>query len=223
MRAVPWPTMSDEKAENSFVVTSPRAARIAVSDPLPMFQRGVADTMSAVGYIVESPEDIMDWASVPGSDVVVLTLLEPADWSTLAALRNQRPNVATIATIESGDLTQSVRALSSGAIGILPREADSETVRTVLSAAVSGQSVLPMEVIRALASPDHRPQASSIPSEAEISWIRNLARGTTVAQLAAQSGYSERMMFRLLRDLYERWGLATRTEAIIYARDNGWL
>jgi len=41
--------------------------------------------------------------------------------------------------------------------------------------------------------------------------------------IAERAGYSERMMFRLLRDLYQRWGVANRTEAIIHARDNGWL
>jgi hypothetical protein len=44
-----------------------------------------------------------------------------------------------------------------------------------------------------------------------------------VARLAATVGYSERMMFRLLADLYARLGADNRTRALMRARDEGWL
>jgi DNA-binding NarL/FixJ family response regulator len=93
----------------------------------------------------------------------------------------------------------------------------------VLVAAISGRSVLPVEVVRALTATGDVQRPDRIPPETEISWIRQLTQGLTVARLAERAGYSERMMFRLLRDLYQRWGVANRTEAIIHARDNGWL
>ena len=52
---------------------------------------------------------------------------------------------------------------------------------------------------------------------------RELAGGVTVAQLAAQVGYSERMMFRLLRELYDRLHVRGRTDALMLARERGWL
>jgi DNA-binding CsgD family transcriptional regulator len=45
----------------------------------------------------------------------------------------------------------------------------------------------------------------------------------TVRQLADRAGYSERMMFRLLRDLYDRLRVKGRTEALMLARERGWL
>jgi DNA-binding NarL/FixJ family response regulator len=206
------------------VEASRTPARIAVSDPLPMFRRGVADVMQDSGYDVESPEDLLAWIA-PGGDraVVLLTLLRPADWTLLVTLRESRSAVTLIAVIENGDLALSVRALGSGAVGVMAREADFETVRDVLAAAISGRSVLPVEVVRALTATGHVQRPDRIPPETEISWIRQLMQGLTVARLAERAGYSERMMFRLLRDLYQRWGVANRTEAIIHARDNGWL
>jgi hypothetical protein len=53
--------------------------------------------------------------------------------------------------------------------------------------------------------------------------LRDLAQGRTVAQVADRSGYSERMMFRLLRDLYTELGVTNRTEAMLLARERGWM
>lgn len=199
-------------------------ARIAVSDPLPMFRRGVANVMQNSGYDVESPEDLLAWTETGGDRaVVLLTLLRPADWTLLVTLRESRSAVTLIAVIENGDLALSVRALGSGAVGVMAREADFDTVRDVLAAAISGRSVLPVEVVRALTATRDVQRPDRIPPETEISWIRQLTQGLTVARLAERAGYSERMMFRLLRDLYQRWGVANRTEAIIHAQDNGWL
>jgi DNA-binding NarL/FixJ family response regulator len=206
------------------VEASRTLARIAVSDPLPMFRRGVANVMQNSGYDVESPQDLLAWTAAGGARaVVLLTLLRPADWTLLVTLRELRSAVTLIAVIENGDLALSVRALGSGAVGVMAREADFDTVRDVLAAAISGRSVLPIEVVRALTTTGDVQRPDRIPPEMEISWIRQLTQGLTVARLAERAGYSERMMFRLLRDLYQRWGVANRTEAIIHARDNGWL
>ncbi|MEU4742385.1 LuxR C-terminal-related transcriptional regulator, partial [Actinosynnema sp. NPDC023658] len=65
------------------------------------------------------------------------------------------------------------------------------------------------------------------PSEAldadELTWLRRLATGGTVAQVAAHAGYSERAMYRMLNGLYRRMGVGSRLEAIIRARESGWL
>jgi DNA-binding NarL/FixJ family response regulator len=189
-----------------------------------MFHRGIADAMRNCRYEVESPEDLLVWTgAVDGPAVVLLTLLRPADWTLLATLRDSRSAATLIAVIENEDLALSLRALASGAVGVMAREADVDTVRDVLVAAVSGRSVLPVDVVRALAAAGDVRRPDRIPPETEISWIRQLAQGLTVARLAERAGYSERMMFRLLRELYRRWGVANRTEAIIHARDNGWL
>ncbi|MGH3913479.1 MAG: DNA-binding response regulator [Pseudonocardiaceae bacterium] len=189
-----------------------------------MFNHGVAEAMKCLGFIVETPDDLLTWAQASEPYVILLTLFRPADWTLLARLHDSRPDSAVIAVIEDGDLTGSLRALTSGAAGVIAREADFETVRVVLTAAASGRSVLPVEVVRALTSLHHRSAAAvKPPSETEISWIRLLARGMTVARLARHAGYSERMMFRLLRDLYRKWGVANRTEAIVHARGQDWL
>ncbi|WCN81792.1 helix-turn-helix transcriptional regulator [Micromonospora sp. LH3U1] len=197
--------------------------RIAVSDPLPMFGRGIAQVMGDTDHDVEFPGDLFTWSGYAGQHLISLTLLGPSDWTLLATLRDSRPRTAVVAVIENGDVDLCVRALTSGAVGVMAREADAGTVRSVLSAAASGHSLLPADVVRALTSPPRSAQAGHVPTEIEISWIRLLAQGFTVARLAAHAGYSERMMFRVLRAIYGRWDVANRTEAIVHARGNGWI
>ncbi|RIV31340.1 helix-turn-helix transcriptional regulator [Micromonospora radicis] len=179
--------------------------------------------MRDTDHDVEFPADLFTWSGYAGPHIILLTLLCPSDWTLLARLRDSRPRTAVVAVIENGDVDRCVRALTSGAVGVMAREADAGTVRSVLSAAASGRSLLPADVVRALTSLPRSPQAGHVPTEIEISWIRLLAQGFTVARLAAHAGYSERMMFRDLRAVYERWGVANRTEAIVHARGNGWI
>ena len=53
--------------------------------------------------------------------------------------------------------------------------------------------------------------------------LQTMAKGRTVAQLARAVGYSEREMFRLLRQLYDRMGVRNRTEALLKAAQCGLL
>src|SRR4030042_3857 len=53
--------------------------------------------------------------------------------------------------------------------------------------------------------------------EEETEWLEELAQGSTVVSLADAYGYSERVMFRRLHDLYGRLGAANRSEALINA------
>jgi DNA-binding NarL/FixJ family response regulator len=86
-----------------------------------------------------------------------------------------------------------------------------------------GGYVLPAVVVRELLRRAARWDEDVRLTERELAWLRDLAQGLTVAQVAARSGYSERMIFRFFRDLYEGLGVANRTEALLLARERGWI
>ena len=92
-----------------------------------------------------------------------------------------------------------------------------------LWAVLEGRSVVPIEVIRALTasrSAAEDEQVSLTPEQ--MTWLRQLASGATIRQLAEQANYSERAMFRHLRELYTVLGVHNRTGAMMYARERGW-
>src|SRR5262249_55405296 len=93
-----------------------------------------------------------------------------------------------------------------------------------IAATLDGEVVMPAGVARALAdgAPITRVRLPASSVE-QLSWLRRLAAGATVAQLASEAGYSERAMFRLLQTLYRKVGARSRIEAILLAHELGWL
>jgi DNA-binding NarL/FixJ family response regulator len=198
--------------------------RIAVSDPLPLFRRGLMAVLGDAGFEPQTPEELLSWIREEQRPVVLLSLLSSGDWRLLARLREARADTMVIAVLADASTSSHVQAILGGAIAAITRDALPETVRKVFDAAIAGKSILPVEVIRSLTTSQPSQEDDEwMPSPQEVGWLRELAFGTTVAELADRAGYSERAMFRLLRDLYVRIGARNRTEALIRAHDRGWL
>lgn len=200
------------------------SVRVAVFDPLPVFRLGVMAALGDVGLRSEAPEDLLAWIGEQPPRVVLMTLRSADDWGLLARIHDKRPDAVIVAVLEDTGVPSYVRALRAGAVSALPRDAPPEGVREVFEAAVRGTSMVPVEVLRALASLEApQPHDPDRPSPREIEWLQQLATGVTVAQLADRAGYSERAMYRMLRGLYARLNVNSRTEALMHARDQGWL
>ncbi|WP_207232424.1 helix-turn-helix transcriptional regulator [Micromonospora kangleipakensis] len=201
------------------------AVHVAVVDPLPMFQQGVATVLAAAGYAVEEPADVLAWVRRDSRVVVLLTLGGEREWDLLGQLRGKEPAPAVIALLEEGaPVGLGVRAVRAGARSVLWRQVTAGALRRTVDATVDGQAVLPSVVAAALAAgtPTTAGRQSRL-SEEQLSWLRRLAVGVTVAQLADDVGYSERAMYRLLHAVYQEMGVRTRVQAIMQAQDSGWL
>ncbi len=198
---------------------------IAVVDPLPIYRRGIMAILRDAGANPETPEDLLAWVARPPRRVIFLTLASDHDWELLARLCKASAEAMVVAVLSDSSTASYVRALSAGAAAAVPRDASPEQVRQIFEEAVHGVSVLPSDVVRALArtSEEVADYNRSGPADHEISWLRDLAGGLTVSQLAERAGYSERAMFRLLRQLYGRMEVRSRTEALLRARQQGWL
>ncbi|MET0419722.1 MAG: DNA-binding response regulator [Actinoplanes sp.] len=200
-------------------------ARVAVSDPLPLLRRGVMAVLVEAGFAPESPDDLMAWAHVDEPRMVILTVISPEDWMLLSDLSRVREDLVVLALLDKDSVVAQVRAIAAGAAGVMPRRASPGRLRTVFEAVVQGGSILPVAVVRALGRRFIEPDVASPkpPNMQEREWLRRLAGGASVARLAEQAGYSERMMFRLLRDLYARIGVENRTAALITAKEQNWI
>ena len=198
--------------------------RIAVSDPLPLFRRGVMAVLGDAGFEPQTPEELLSWIREEQRPVVLLSLLSSDDWRLLARLREARADTMVIAVLADASTRSHVQAILGGAIAAVTRDALPDTMRQVFNAAVAGKSILPVEVVRGLATLEPPEEEDEwVPSPQQVDWLRELALGTTIARLADRAGYSERAMFRLLRELYVRIGARNRTEALIRAHERGWL
>jgi DNA-binding NarL/FixJ family response regulator len=192
--------------------------RVEVADPLPLFRRGVEAVVGELNHRVVVPEDLATWSQ--DRRVVLFTVLTRDDWSRLSRLCGEAEALDVIAVLAPYDMAGAVRAVTAGAIGVLPRDASVEETRAALTALVDGRVTLPLDVLRGLRG-TATPEPGAALTAREIGWLRDLAQGATVARIASDAGYSERMMFRLLRDVYTRLGAESRAEALMAARDRG--
>jgi DNA-binding NarL/FixJ family response regulator len=189
-----------------------------------MFRQGVMACLNDVLVETEIPTDLRSWARDTDRRVVLLTVQVAADWDLLSDLCQVPDNLVIIAILDEASTANYVRAISAGAAGATPRTVSMAELRMVFQAAVEGSTLLPTDVVQALAGRGAvTTSVTDHPSSREIGWLRDLANGVSVGRIAEGAGYSERMMFRLLRDLYARLGARNRTEALMLARERDWI
>lgn len=177
--------------------------------------------LSAAGHHTETPADVVGWAGRNPSSLVILTLAGEEEWDLLARVHTTHVTVALLVLVDSVSSRQGVRAVRAGARSVAPRNIAADALQRTVTATADGQAVLPADVAALLTAV----APTSIPHTApnRIEWLRQLASGATVAQLADGVGYSERAMFRLLSRLYEDIGARNRVEALMLAREKGWI
>jgi DNA-binding NarL/FixJ family response regulator len=191
-----------------------RGTRVVVRDPLPLFRVGAAVALAEDGLATGNDEDLRSWPNDGDVRVVLLTALSPEDWDLLHELALS--GVLVVAVLEDPTDAATARAVRAGAVGVLDRGASPRAVREAVAGAVCGRVTLPLEVVAGLAA-GAGPARAPGPRPAEADWLRALAQGTTVGALAESVGYSERVMFRKLNELYARLETHNRTQAIVRA------
>lgn len=187
-----------------------------------MFRQGTAAVLSAAGHAVETPGDVLAWLPRAKTSLILLTVLAEDDWSLLAQLADGSTPHVVIAVLEHESDMPGVRAVQAGARSVLPRDVDADTLKLTVEATINGWSVLPARTTAALAV-GTKPDSVAVPSTDQLTWLRQMAAGATVAQVADRAGYSERAMFRMLQSLYRQLGVRNRIEAILRAQTSGWL
>jgi DNA-binding NarL/FixJ family response regulator len=123
------------------------------------------------------------------------------------------PGAGCVVLVAEPDPARYRQLLASGT-SALPSDSSDDDVVLAVEAAARALTCLPAAALRAAGRDDGHPPAVS---RREVSWLRSLGGGDTVAGVARTAGYSQREMYRLLRDLYGRLGAGNRTEALLRA------
>lgn len=196
--------------------------RVGVSGGSPAWRRGLAAILGDAGYSAVEVPSLVDWR--PGRDgvAVILDMTSDQSYADLAEFKGDHPVVPVVAVVMELSLSSYAAVVRAGAGAAIGNDDEPEAFVAVLGEVLDGRSSIPVGLARSLAAripaaPD--PEAWVGPDD--VTWLRGIAEGKTVAGLADEVGYSEREMFRLLRDLYLRIGVRSRTEAIVWATRHG--
>ena len=191
--------------------------RVAVSDPASAYRRGLASAFVAAGYLVRDVEEVRVQAVLDDVDAILLTVRSATDWQLLRDIGTVNPGVKLVALLVDATPDRHAEALRNGAHGAAAWEATPETILAVLAAALEDRTLLSTSVARAISASGPALYDPEWITEDEIGWLKLLASGVTVQQLAEKVGYSERALYRMLHGLYGRMRVSNRTEAILQA------
>ncbi|WP_158883776.1 response regulator transcription factor [Amycolatopsis anabasis] len=194
-----------------------------VVDRIPAFRAGLAAILEDGGFEVVKPERPEAWLRQKPADAVLVTLHSADEAERIRALLDEFPDLVVVAVLPSAELSAFLRALRAGAHAAVGWGSSPDEIVDAVRSAMAGHTRLPTAVAQALAKTSaERPRGTPLLSR-EVHWLRVLASGGSVVQLARAEGYSQREIFRRLSDIYRRMGARNRHEAIALAGQWGLL
>jgi DNA-binding NarL/FixJ family response regulator len=210
------------------------AVRVFLVDDHSVVRAGLAaylDTEPGIGVIGEAAdgtEAINRIAVLANSDeapdVVLMDVLMPKmDGITATAEIKRRWPVIEVVAVTSFLEEDKIRAaLEAGATGYLLKDADASDVADAIRAAVAGEVHLDPAVAKALTAALRAPRSAAdnlTPRERDV--VVLIAEGGTNRQIAKRLGVTERTARTHVSNILGKLGLASRTQAAMWAVHNG--
>ena len=135
-------------------------------------------------------------------------------------LATASPDTRVVLFTSFSDREQIVRALDAGAIGYLLKDAEPVAIHEALRAAARGEAPLaPKAAAALLASRSERSTVELTVRERDV--LALVIAGDVNKQIARKLGISEKTVKGHLTNLFQRIGVADRTQAALWAERNG--
>jgi DNA-binding NarL/FixJ family response regulator len=158
-------------------------------------------------------------------DVILMDLLMPemSGLEAIAAIKGAHPEIEIVAVTSFIEEEKVTAALEAGASGYLLKDAEAEEVAQAIRAAYNGEVHLDPAVSRLLAQrlrqrKDAEPVEPLTAREKEV--LSQLAKGAANKEIAYELGITERTARTHVSNILGKLGLASRTQAALYAVEN---
>jgi DNA-binding NarL/FixJ family response regulator len=158
-------------------------------------------------------------------DVVLMDLVLPGmdGIAATAALKRRHPEVEVLAMTSFTEAQLVHGALRAGAVGYLLKDAGADQVADAIRAADRGEvqldPVAARQLARSLRSPG--PRAAELLTDREREVLALVAQGLSNREIAKRLGISERTARNHVSNILLRLGLASRTQAALWAVQRG--
>jgi DNA-binding NarL/FixJ family response regulator len=157
-------------------------------------------------------------------DVVLMDLLMPVmdGIETTAEIKRRWPVVEVVAVTSFIEEEKIRAALEAGATGYLLKDADAADVAAAIRAAVAGEMHLDPAAAKALTASLRAPKSAAddlTPRERDV--VVLIAEGGTNRQIATRLGVTERTARTHVSNILAKLGLASRTQAAMWAVHHG--
>jgi len=198
--------------------------------------RELLDQQADIQVVAEAGdgEEAVWLAHVNRPDVIVVDIAMPKlnGLEATRQIKAANPNVAVLVLTAYDDDEYVFAFLEAGAAGYLLKDVGIQDLIEAIRAVHAGESVLHRAVTRKVIE-HFRHMARPQPGEAkpisehltgrETQVLRLAAKGMTNRQIAAELSISDRTVQAHLSNVFNKLGVGSRTEAVLYAVREGWL
>jgi DNA-binding NarL/FixJ family response regulator len=202
--------------------------RILLVDDHAVVRRGLRsffDLVDDIEVIGEAEDGVqaVEQARQLNPDVILMDLLMPKmdGVAATAAIKQDQPEVEVVALTSFIEEERVTSALEAGATGYLLKDADAEEVAAAIRQAHAGEVTLDPAVARLLAQRMRERRTQTEPVEPltdrEKEVISLLGRGASNKEIATALFITERTARTHVSNILGKLGLASRTQAALYA------
>ena len=195
-----------------------RVVRVGLEQLLATF-----DDVELVGS-AEGGEQAVSLCVAERPDVMLLDLSMP-DLDGIEVTRrlaDGAPETRIVVFTSFSDRERIVQALDAGAIGYLLKDAEPDEIHTAIRAASRGEAPLaPKAAAALLAERSGRPSTGVDLTAREREVLALVVAGMANKQIARRLGISEKTVKGHLTNLFQRIGVADRTQAALWAERTG--
>ena len=199
---------------------------VMLVDDHPLVRAGLSALIGSTDDLVVVAEaaggqEAVELAAEHAPEVVLMDLSMPG-MNGIEATRRvlaERPHSHVVVLTSFHDQTQVAQALAAGAVGYLLKDSDPREVLTAIRSAALGHAPIDPRVARVLL-PSSAPRPGDDLSTREREVLELVAQGLPNKLIGRSLGISERTVKVHVSHLFRRIGVADRTSAAIWARDN---
>lgn len=199
---------------------------VLLVDDHPLVRAGLASLISTTDDLeiigeAASGEQAVSMAGDREPDVVLMDLSMPGMGGVEATRQILDANlqIRVVVLTSFADQDRVTDALAAGAVGYLLKDCDPREVLAAIRSAALGHAPLDPRVARALL-PSTTTRVSDTLSVRELQVLRLVARGLANKQIGRSLGITERTVKVHVGHVFRRIGVADRTSAAMWARDN---
>ena len=199
--------------------------RVLLAEDQAMVRGALAALLELEGDIaivaqVGRADEVVEQALAAQPDVALLDIEMPGGdgLEAAASLRQALPTCRTLILTTFGRPGYLRRAMESGAVGFLLKDAPAAQLATAIRRAVAGERIVDPALASAALSDGNNPL-----TERERETLAAAAHGASVAEIAAMLALSEGTVRNYLSTAIQKLGAQNRVEAAHIAEQKGWL
>jgi DNA-binding NarL/FixJ family response regulator len=200
-----------------------KAIRVVLADDHPVVRAGIRNELRAAGIEVVGEatdgEEALRLTERLQPDVLVLDVEMPglAGLEVTCRLQESQPGLPILVLSAYDHNSYVFGLLEAGATGYVLKDEGLETIVMAVRAAARGETWLSPRVAAKVTRRALGREARPVLTPREIDVLRLMALGKTNREIGQELGIAERTVRYYLRNIYDKLGVNTRVEAVVWA------